>query len=191
MEKKVEKYEVRIVGTRPLLMHSCQHMVQDRMDEEERGKKVRESLTPLEEATKSLYIDKEGNLVVPSLCVLSCMRAAAVNFLVGGKGKKTYKNYIFSGVRVNPDNIPMISDGGWEPDLKPVVIGRARVISSRPRFDDWALEFQVEIVDPIITPSNLKAILERAGQYSGLLDFRPLYGLFEVDKFEPVKEPKE
>ena len=44
-----------------------------------------------------------------------------------------------------------------------------------------------EILDPIITPSALKEILIDAGKYNGLLEFRPLFGLFAVETFEKIK----
>jgi len=49
------------------------------------------------------------------------------------------------------------------------------------------LEFTVEILDPVVTSSSLKEILIDAGKYNGLLDFRPLFGLFEVVTFEKVQ----
>ena len=180
----IDIYNVRIKGTRPLLMNSCRHMVEDRMGTPSRGKK---EITLEEEAQRLVYIDEGRKSIVPSFCVLSCLRKSAVNFKVPGKGKKTFKDFIYSGVEVLPENIPVISDDGWEVDLKPVVIGRARIIKARPKFKQWELEFQVRIIDPIVTPTYFKEILVDAGKYSGLLDFRPLYGLFEVTEFEKVK----
>lgn len=45
----------------------------------------------------------------------------------------------------------------------------------------------MEIIDPIITPAVLKQIIEDAGKYNGLLDFRPLYGLFRLATFEKAE----
>jgi hypothetical protein len=186
-KEEMQRINVRIKGSRPLLMNSCQQMVMDRENEKTK-KRGREEMTPTVEAERCLYKDKEGKVFVPSLCLLASLRGAAVNRLVPGRGKKTFKNYIFSGVRIEPDNIPVQSEKGWQPDLKPVVIGHARVIRARPRFDEWALECQLQIVDPIVTKADLKEIITEAGRYNGLCDFRPLYGLFEVEKFDEVKE---
>ena len=102
--------------------------------------------------------------------------------------KKTYKSYVFAGILIEPENILLNTNNGWEVDLKPVVINRSRVIRARPRFDAWMLDFTVEINDPIITPSSLKQFIVDAGKYNGLLDFRPLYGLFELLSYEKVEE---
>lgn len=179
-----EKYKVEIRGTRALLMNSCRCMVEDKLNKPSRG---REELSLKEEAEKLLYLDKEENIVIPSLCVLGCLRKSATNFKVPGRGKKTYKDFIYAGVRIEPENIPLITENSWEVDLKPVVIGTARVVKAKPRFDNWELNFKMNILDVIITPTTLKEMLVDAGKFNGLLDFRPLYGLFEVTKFEKIE----
>jgi hypothetical protein len=59
----------------------------------------------------------------------------------------------------------------------------------KPRFDEWALEFQIINNDPtIIHQDTLKKILEDAGKYYGLGDFRPEFGTFKVEKFEKIHQ---
>jgi len=145
---------------------------------------------PEDEAKSRLYRDESGKIVVPAICVLATLRNAAKEYKVPGKGRKTFKDYIYSGLRITPEMIPLqVPDGqdpenSWKIDIRPVVVNKARVLRARPRFDEWALEFTVDIVDPIIRPADLRQILEAAGKYVGLLDFRPLFGLFKVTKFE-------
>lgn len=179
-----EIYKVEIRGTRPLLMNSCKHMIDEKENKLTRGTK---EITLKEEAEKLLYLDKEENIVGPALTILACLRKSATNFKVPGRGKKTFKDFIYAGVRIEPENISLVTENGWEMDLKPVVIQRARIIKARPRIDEWKLNFEVEILDVIITPTTLKEILVDAGKFNGLLDFRPLFGLFEVIKFEKVE----
>jgi hypothetical protein len=184
---EMERISVKICGSRPLLMNSCQQMITAKENEVAK-KRGREEISAQVEAERCLYKAADGTVFIPAFCLLSAMRAAGVNRLVPGKGKKTYKGYIFSGVRITPDEMPVLTEKGWAPDLKPVVIGKARVIKARPRFDDWAVECELQIVDPIITKADLKEILIEAGKYNGLCDFRPLYGLFDVERFEEIKE---
>jgi len=175
-------YKVRIEGIRPLLMH--------RFAPGEDGSSTKRKRQPdLEkQAEAAVYRDAAGRIVVPSLNLLSALRAAASDFRVKGRGKKTFKNYIFAGVHIEPPEIPLEfephGDKPWAVDVRPVVINRARVPAARPRFDKWALEFTIHIVDPIIDGDALRAILESAGRYIGLCDFRPLFGLFKVVQFE-------
>ena len=172
--------EVEIKGIRPLLMHSAETMTNGKeLAKKDRGTRV--------EAESYLYKDGKDIICCPSIVLLSALKNSAVNFLVGGKGKKTYKNYIYSGVAIEQENIELISNG-WETDKKTVVVGRARIIRARPRFDEWSLKFTIEILTDIITPAILKTMLQHTGKYSGIMDFRPLYGLFEVVSFKEIKE---
>ena len=126
-----EIYNVEIEGVRPLLMHSSA------MIGAKNGGRGKAEHDPKEEAEAYLYHNEKGEVVVPSLNILSAMRESAKDFKVPGKGRKTYMKYIYAGVQINPLEIPLISEDGWKIDLKPVVIQRSRVIRSRPRFDKW------------------------------------------------------
>ena len=72
----------------------------------------------------------------------------------------------------------------WEPDVRPVVVQRQRILRARPRFDSWELEFKIVNSDPtVIHRDTLQKILIDAGRYYGLGDFRPDFGLFELAEF--------
>lgn len=178
-----EIYSVELTGIRPLLQHSCKSMIANNDKPADRNKEY----IPLEEAEEALYKDADGNIIVESEAILACLRKAAVNYKIPGRGKKTFKDFIYAGVRIDPFQIPLISEGGWELDQKIVVINRSRIVRARPRFDDWKLKFNVELIDPIVRGSDLKTFFEDAGKYNGLLDFRPLFGLFELTHFEKVE----
>lgn len=173
----MEKYNVRIKGERALLMNVC------RLEANTQRSK---DYNPEKEAEKAVYRDAEGNIGIPSLCILSCLRESAKNFRVPGRGRKTFKDYIYAGLRIEPEFIPLITENEYEIDLRPVVVQRSRVMRARPKFNDWELEFVIEIIDPIITSDSLKHIIVDAGKYNGLLDFRPLFGLFKVEAFVEI-----
>lgn len=179
-----ESYKVKIVGRRPLLMHRY-------VLEEEGTTRGRSGIhrDPLEDAKESLYRDASGAIALPSLNLKASFVDAAKQFKVPGRGRTTYRDLIKAGIVLSSEMIPLCNDGkdpetSWVVDTRPVVIQRARVPRSRPRFDEWALEFTVNIVDPIIMPAALKGIIEAAGNYCGLGDFRPEYGLYSVTGFE-------
>jgi hypothetical protein len=76
----------------------------------------------------------------------------------------------------------------WQVDIRPVVIQRSRILRARPRFDEWELEFEVINKEPTMIPQErLELILKDAGKHYGLGDFRPEFGLFEVEKFVKVR----
>jgi len=181
--KDSETYSVELTGTRPLLQHSCKNMIEDGEKPAGRNKEH----IPLEEAESALYKDSKGNIIVEAKSILACLRTVAVNYKIPGRGKKTFKDFVYAGVQIDPLEIPLISKGGWELDKQVVVVNRSRIVRARPRFDDWKLRFNAELVDPIIRGTDLKQFFMDAGKYNGLLDFRPLYGLFELTHFEKAE----
>lgn len=179
----MEIVKVRIEGTRPLLMNSPNRLGVKKG----RGEAIPE---PEDEAEMALYKDEGGRIVMPALNTLATMKASSKEYKVPGKGRKTFMNYIFAGLQISPVNIPLLGLNGedpkWEIDIRPVVVQRARVMRARPKFNEWALEFEVEILDAIIRVENIKEFLESAGKYTGIGDFRPLFGLFKLVKYEKM-----
>jgi len=167
--------DVVIKGTRPLLMHSTTGMLKPKSN------KVKSSEhDPVEEAKDCLYLNDKKQVCVPSMAILSAMRKAATQLKKAGAGKKTLRDFVFSGLRVNPEMI-VLPDQKYEIDIRPVVVMRARIMRARPLFKEWDLTFQVEIVDEQTWDAGMvRQVLEEAGKYNGLLDFRPLYGTFAV-----------
>jgi len=173
-----ETYTVKIVGTRPLLMHAPTGL----------GDKPRrrrgEHLDPKTEAESYLYRDAEGNIVIPAVNIKACIRDAGANYKVSGR-RSTFKSMIKAGLDIKPFPYVPLQHNGWEVDIRPVVVQRSRILRARPRFDEWALEFEIVNKDPtVIHKETLKKILTDAGKYYGLGDFRPEFGLFRIEKFE-------
>lgn len=100
-------------------------------------------------------------------------------------GKKTYKEVFKSGIFVDPLLIRHMKTD-WHVDKQSVVVQRARILRCRPHFDEWELKFQITLRDDRIQPAIVREILESAGKYVGIGDYRPRYGLFEIVKFEPM-----
>lgn len=167
--------DVTIKGTRGLLMHSTAAMLKPKSN------KVKSSEhDPIEEAKDCLYLNDKKKICIPSMAVLSAMRKAATQLKKAGAGKKTLKDFVFSGLRVEPEMIEL-PDQNYEVDIRPVVIMRSRIMRARPLFKNWEATFQVEIIDEQTWDAGMvRQVLEEAGRYQGLLDFRPLFGTFEV-----------
>lgn len=166
---------VTIKGTRGLLMHSTAAMLKPK------DRKVKSSEhDPIEEAKDCLYLNEAKKICVPSMAVLSAMRKAATQLKKAGAGKKTLKDFVFSGLQITPDMIELPNQN-YEVDIRPVVIMRSRIMRARPLFKTWDLSFKIEIVDEQTWDAGMvRQVLEEAGKYQGLLDFRPLFGTFEV-----------
>lgn len=170
-----ETINVSIRGTSPLLMNKFVG------DEDDKLKKTKRVYDKNEETENSIYRDESGAVCQPSLHLEAAMTKAAVDFLM--KGKKTYKDAVKSGIFVEPEMIPhKISD--YETFAVPVVINRSRVVKARARLNEWELDFRVINRDERLTPDIIKEILETAGKFVGIGDWRPRFGKFEITKFE-------
>jgi hypothetical protein len=175
--------DVTIRGTKPLLMHSTYAMTLPK------SKKVKSSEHDVaEEARLCLYLDDEKHIAVPSFAILSAMRKAATQLKKGGAGKKTLKDFVFSGLRIDPAMITLTPQE-YVVDVQMVRIGTARIPRARPLFKDWTISFQITMVDEQTWDGGtVRQVLEEAGKYLGILDFRPLYGTFEIESMKIGKK---
>jgi len=167
-----------VKGVAPLLMN---RFFVD-LKESKRGKKV---YVPKEEAEKKTYRTSEGKLYLPNTHFKASMVKASTDFKMSGK--KSYKDYIKAGIFITPMEI-ILEQQEYDIFENPVVIQRARVMSWKPRFKEWSCEFEIEIVDDMINPETLKEILEMAGKYKGVGDYRPEYGRFAIENFSVVEK---
>jgi hypothetical protein len=174
----MEAYSVKIVGVKPLLMHAPAGL----------GDKPKlrrgEHLSPETEAEAYLYKNEKGEICIPSVNIKACIREAGRNYKVSGR-RSTFAAMIRAGLDILPfPYVPLIHNG-WKVDVRPVVVQRSRILRARPLFNEWALEFKILNQDPTVVHSDtLRRILEDAGKYYGLGDFRPEFGLFRVERFE-------
>jgi hypothetical protein len=177
MREKVYSVKVRIKGIRPLLQNDPASMS---VETSGKSKKVYE---PKDEAEIRLIKDND-QLCQKAIHLESAMVKQASNFKY--RGKKTYKDLFNSAVFIDPILIPH-ENQNFVIDSQGVVIGRARVIRHRPRFDEWALSFQINVFSEEIPHHTLKEVLAEAGSFTGIGDHRPRYGLFEIIEWEVVK----
>ena len=171
--------DVSVKGQRPLL--------QNAFLEESNVSKKGHVYVDEEEANKRLIKDKDGIICQPGIHFEASMIKSATEFKFSGR--KTYKDLFKAGVFVDPLYIPHRIQT-FEIDKQPVVINKARIMRCRPRFDDWELEFKIQIRDDRIEGLIVKEVLENAGKYHGIGDYRPRYGLFEVTKFNILSSGK-
>jgi len=136
---------------------------------------------PEEEAQAALYLDEDGNYVEPASHIEGSLVKAGATFK--HKGRKTYKDLFKAALFVEPELIPLETEG-YEVDTRPAVVQRARIWRSRPLFKKWEMEFTiVNIADDLVAARIVKEILEHAGTSVGIGDFRPRFGRFEVVSF--------
>lgn len=180
----MKSIQVSIEGITPLLQH---RFAMDGADDA--GRKRTGVPDWKQEAEKAKYADEKGELYQPSEHLERAMAIAAAQFKVQGKRGATYSKLVGSTVEVYPFTIPH-KHQEFQVDARPVVIQRSRVIRYRPRLDKWALDFELRLLDDQLPIDVVKQILDHAGIYVGIGDYRPdkkgKYGKFIVTRFEEV-----
>ena len=182
----MKKVEVELTGKCGLLHHRFQE-AEHGLETSKAKKKV---YVPEEEANKSLYKNEDGSIYQPSEHILGALIKSGTTFKF--EGKKTYKDIMKADIVVEPDNIPLLNIDGTpkttydEIDSRGVVIQRARITRCRPKFNEWKINFTIEIIDDEnLSVSTLKEIMEKAGKI-GIGDYRPRFGRFIVTSFQEV-----
>ena len=175
---------VEVEGTSPLLMNRF-------MDKSIEGSsKKRTGAIMVEEIKDKLYLfDERPHL--PAVYLRNAIVEASKQFKITGKGKSTYSKIVGSTVNVEPEFTPI--NGDYIPfriaAVNPMTKGRMMV--TRPRFNKWALSFQIILNDDGVPTSVISEILEQAGKYVGVGDWRPekkgMFGKFMITSFKEVK----
>jgi hypothetical protein len=133
-----------------------------------------------------LYYREGLGVYIPDTWLEKSIRDGAADFK---KGKN-----VLSGVQVVNQCNKLIFDGPQTPDelfedpnfvdTRGVVIQRARIMRTRPKFENWECEFVLNITETVISPGDVQKALEISGMLKGLGDYRPKFGRFEVVSFK-------
>ena len=160
-------------------------------------------------------LNHDGQIVtIPSEYIMRCIMEGAAQ-VPTGRGKTTFKSQSQSGLLCPEFHWPLQLNGsaatvsmadinalketkqfagqmlavkhlGFSLFVKRAKVGQSKHIRVRPRFDSWATEGRIAILDETITPKVLQTILDMAGRYKGLGDWRPggktpgQFGMFEA-----------
>lgn len=150
--------------------------------------------TPQDIAHSKLYLIN-GKEVIPQPNLLRCLIDGG-QFHKSGKKQITTKkeSMLYACVDIEGVAIKIIHKQPWKVDTRPVVIPSTggRILTHRPMFDDWRLEFAVQLDTTIVSKSLFRLIVDDAGNRVGLGDYRPSkkgpYGRFHVVHWEEVEQ---
>lgn len=175
-------------GISPLIMHSCKcvnplHPISKEMKKYTSKKKKTEDdllkIADLEWESGVYWLDDIG-LYIPSENV----EATLIN---GGKANKKGTD-IQKYVNITDPIIPffygenltkkeLISDYRYR-DTRIMTVQRARIVRTRPRFNQWYIVFNLSYNEEKIDLDTIMNAMSYAGSYVGLCDSRPKYGKF-------------
>ena len=178
--------EVAIVGVTPLIMH--------RYSPESVGEKSRAGKGTLAKKTDDIesYVyrvsDTDRRVGLEGLA----LRAAIVEAGRYRQDPRSSRKSMIDLLRAVV--MPLTVVATFEPnteawdylDSRRVVVMRSAVTRVRPAMrEGWRATFQLQVTMPNLVPASvLQSLIVDAGRLCGLLDFRPTYGRFNVDRFE-------
>jgi hypothetical protein len=191
------KIDIIIEGTTPLI---CNKFTDAAAEAASNG--TRSSLatmdrgTPLDIAQAKLYLGMDGKPTIPQPNLLRCLTEGGRFHKVGKTQVTTAKSsMLFACVDIDGAEIPIIHQQPWKVDTRAVRIPSTggRILAHRPMFDDWKLEFVMDIDTTIMSPKLMRQIVDDAGKRVGLGDFRPAnkgpYGRFVVTRWQEQEIP--
>ena len=190
-----------LTGEMPLLMHADDVMASDtltawRRDPANKNVSVAgDDRSPAWTWQTYLYSDGE-KVVLPSQNLMVAIRQAGAQIIL--KKQKTYKEISQSGLLIPTEYLDFFCGGqaipmsainamrdkpfavqaeavqkmGFRLFAKRAVIGKAKHVRVRPRFDKWSLAGTIRILVPEITFDTLETLFDLAGRV-GLSDWRP------------------
>jgi hypothetical protein len=186
---------IKIVGTTPLICNKFTDAAAESASNGSRGSSAGQDRgTPLDIAQSKLYIGNDGNPMIPQPNLLRCLVEGGRFTKIGKSQVTTAKSSIlYACVDVQGAEVPIIHQQPWKVDTRAVRIPSTggRILAHRPMFDDWALEFVVDLDTSILGEKLLRQIIDDAGKRIGMGDFRPQckgpYGRFVVNNWEVQK----
>jgi hypothetical protein len=192
---------VKIVGVSPLLMHNARlanpadeivRQIKAITKKHHTKKTESDELKLVElEFLGGLYEHPTDGVHIPAVNVEGAIRDGA---RISSQGKA-----VESGVQVSPERIPLIYDGPRTGgglyknkafvDTRAIKLNKAStVMRTRPRFDAWSLEFDLSVVDGVLSRADVIGHLQKAGFLRGIGDYRPKFGRFVVESAEWMEE---
>lgn len=184
----MKKLTLTITGTAPLLMHNAR--LADPLDPAAKAlarltaKRSKTEDDHLEiaqvEHAGGLYLDPDVGPYLPGDNIWRCLYDAAKKHKLGEKVKAglmvdTIVNPLsYTGPR---DAAGLWADAAFRYRSSAKVMGR-RVIRNRPIFREWATSADLVIDPNVFDDQQIRTIVETAGAYIGLGDWRPRFGQF-------------
>lgn len=186
----LQQVEFTITGVSPLLMHNGQ--TADPLNKFSKAikeisgkrKKTDEDYAEMSriEWHAGLYTDGEEKIILPSTLIESSIIDGAKKNKLG----KAFKSSVF----VNDDSILDIgrkyskASELWTEDqyrdVRGVRVGQARIMRTRPIFRSWKAVVAVLYDDEQVNVGDVNQAIVNAGRISGVGDFRPKFGRFDV-----------
>lgn len=185
-----QKLQFRLTGDAPMIQHNGQTA-----DPLNRFSKALKAISSKRKKTDSdleelahleflagLYMSEDGPIIPPMVIDACIIDAAKKN-----RESVLAKSGFFTvGNSIMEYNGPRSAEELWKDDRfhlsVPVRVQTARVIRTRPIFNEWALVTNVQYEDSVVNAATVSGWFNIAGALVGLGDWRPRFGRFQAQR---------
>jgi hypothetical protein len=188
------KYHLEGVAT--LLMHSdvaanpLNHYAKAQKEITSKRKKTDEDHERLAKLDflASLYYSESKGYHIPANCIDATFLTSSKMFKLGTTWKQAafVENdapFVFPNRDLHPDELYLFENGLYR-DMRTVKIGTAKTVRCRPAFNVWSFDTTIIIDESKLNERQIDQIVENAGKYVGICDYRPRFGRFNVTKLK-------
>lgn len=153
------------------------------------SKKKNKTEADLEELAKLEFI---GGLYYSTDNLGVILPAEVLEATINGGARKFKEGMDAKAGMVIMEHAKMIFDGNdltplklWENERfrfqKMVTVARARILRTRPWFQDWSADIEVTYENTVCDEAQIYKWLVKAGEIVGACEWRPRYGRFSVE----------
>lgn len=188
MKEKPFCAKIRIQGTKDILFHAWNTEDVEAKAEAKKGSEQKKT----DNLEAYVYRDDKGFICIPGRYIVRSIVEAGRNFndprsSKPKQAKELMKKAIICDEMLSPVLVNDKPVTTWDyEDKQRVCIMKSAVTRTRPAIrKGWEVEFSIiSLMPDIVTPSFLRNLVDNAGTFEGLGDYRPTYGRFKVVSWE-------
>jgi hypothetical protein len=130
----------------------------------------------------SLYYTKKDGYFIKAECFEATLLNAAKSKKLGNVFKQAVSipdnpAFRFKDEKKTPEQLFQMDE---YKDVRTVKVGTSKTTRCRPVFENWYCDVSIWYEETRLDESELLQVLEYAGRYIGVCDYRPKYGRFSV-----------
>jgi hypothetical protein len=181
---------VKLKGTADLMFHRYNVEEVKAKSEAPKGSKIKKT----DNVEAYIWRNQDGKLCIPGEYLrMACVETGRSHQDPRSK-RKSARDLFKAVILCLTDLAPIKTAAGdiaeeWDyVDKRRVTVQRSAVTRARPVFrQGWEAEFDLMVLSPEhLPPATLQLVLNQAGLYQGVGDFRPTFGRFAVTEFSII-----